>query len=308
MSDLFRVIYLFYDGIGIGQEDDAINPFARYAHSYLSALGGKLPKKRLAEGWNMVATDATLGSCRFASVSYRATALWTGINASQSLGFHMTGFPGPTLQKIIQQHSILKRFQEQGLKASFFNAYHNRSLQYLQKKPRMQSTSYRIQSAAGLRHYDLDDLEKGQALYMDYTHDALHRLYPPLAERFPKKSAFQSGVDFMAMTEGYHLSLHEFFLTDKAGHQKSWEMAEWCIRNIEDFLAGVISVFDPQNQLLLVSSDHGNLEDLTVKTHTLNQVPTFAYGKFSQQALQYTVVYTIFRVLFIDFFSIPFCT
>ncbi|CUH96200.1 hypothetical protein P22_2289 [Propionispora sp. 2/2-37] len=35
----------------------------------------------------------------------------------------------------------------------------------------------------------------------------------------------------------------------------------------------------PENMLVLITSDHGNFEDLSTKKHTLNQVPTILFGK-----------------------------
>ena len=283
MEEKIKIIYLFYDGIGIGEKNSDTNPFTRYASSYLSALGGNSPRERLKD-WHMIPTDAQLGVDGLPQSATGQTSLWTGINAQKFLGYHFTGRPGPTLVKLIWQYSILKKVREHKLCASFLNAYNDIFLAKIQKNTRLQSASYHAQAAAGLAHLSLDDLEKNQALYMDYTHEIMHKMYPELEARFPKQKAYQRGRDLARMALNYDLSLHEFFITDKAGHNRSWEMAQWCIQTIEDFLAGLVSALDPQKQLLLISSDHGNMEDFSTKTHTINLVPSFAYGKFAEKA------------------------
>ena len=203
------------------------------------------------------------------------------------MGRHMTGFPGPTLIPIIREYSIVKQFCQRGKRATLLNAFSKKYFERIKRYPRLKSVSYYIQEAAGIPYMTLDDLAEGHAFFADYTHEFFHRLYPELKESFPKRDAFQCGCDFYHSSQNYDLAMHEFFITDKAGHEQSWSLAEWCITTIESFLAGFLSEFDAKNNLLLISSDHGNLEDLSSKKHTSNLVPVFAYGKFSDLAVQH---------------------
>ena len=84
------------------------------------------------------------------------------------------------------------------------------------------------------------------------------------------------------MSRSYDLTIYEFFLTDKAGHDQDFELARWAITTLEEFLAGICETLDPADELLLVTSDHGNLEDMSTKTHTHNPVPTFVFGAESR--------------------------
>ena len=280
------IIYLFYDGIGFGKNDPDSNPFSRYAHTYLSVLGARSPQQSLPEEWEIIPTDASLGFPGLPQSATGQTALWTGINGAQIMGCHMTAFPGPSLIKYIKEYSMIKQFCEHGRKAVLLNAYTQKYIDRMKAKPRLRSVSSHIQLASGQPYRTLDDLEAGKALYMDYTHEIMHRLYPELRERFPVQPARQRGKDTAQMAKDYDLVLHEFFLSDKAGHKQSWEQAQWCIEKIEDFLSGLIPDLNPEKDFLLISSDHGNLEDLSSKSHTLNPVPTFAYGKFAKEAKQ----------------------
>ena len=57
------------------------------------------------------------------------------------------------------------------------------------------------------------------------------------------------------------------------------EQAVEVLELLDGLLEGIVSRFDFQNNLFFMTSDHGNLEDLSTKTHTRNPVPLFAYGK-----------------------------
>jgi phosphopentomutase len=41
---------------------------------------------------------------------------------------------------------------------------------------------------------------------------------------------------------------------------------------------------DSSEDLLFVTSDHGNIEDISIKTHTKNPVPTILYGNIPERA------------------------
>ena len=304
-----RIIYIFYDGIGYGKNDSNINPFTRYAHTYLSALGGKSSSQSLPKGLEIISTDAQLGIPGLPQSATGQTALWTGVNASSKMGRHITGFPGPTLIRIIKEYSIIKKMCEHGYKASLINAYSNNYLRRLQKNHRLRSASSHVQLASGQAYKNLEDLENGKALFMDYTHEIMHKIYPELKERFPIQSPYKRGQDLISIAQKYDLIIHEFFLTDKAGHDCSWEMAEWCIKIIESFIDGLIASINPKEELLLISSDHGNMEDLSTKRHSFNHVPTIAYGYKAKQAAQYIkniadIPRFIYKVMGID---IEFC-
>src|SRR6202042_77340 len=74
------------------------------------------------------------------------------------------------------------------------------------------------------------------------------------------------------------LGLFEMFLTDKAGHAQDMTWARREIVRVDRFLEALFAAVDPEEQLVVVSSDHGNLEDLSTRSHTRADVPLIAYG------------------------------
>ena len=47
---------------------------------------------------------------------------------------------------------------------------------------------------------------------------------------------------------------------------------------LEHFLASLLEHTDLCSTVVIVCSDHGNMEDISVITHTLNPVPTIVWG------------------------------
>jgi len=50
------------------------------------------------------------------------------------------------------------------------------------------------------------------------------------------------------------------------------------LQRMDGFLAGILDSFDDRNDILLFVSDHGNIEDLSTKSHTRNPVPLIVVG------------------------------
>ena len=278
-----RIIYLFIDGIGFGAQDSERNPFTRYARSYLTPLGGK-PKN--PPDWYVRETDAHLGIPGLPQSATGQTSLWTGVNAQQALGAHKTGFPGPVLRSLIEKHGLIKEALDRGKKATLLNAYSEKYLKHILKHPRLISASTRLQLASGQPLKTMEELESGEALFMDITHEFLHAFHPEMKERLPYREPYARGRDFIAMSRRHDLTIFEYFLSDKAGHNQSFEEAALVIATLEEFLRGVHDELNPEEELFISASDHGNLEDLSVKTHTHNPTATLACGKNARRVLQ----------------------
>ena len=73
--------------------------------------------------------------------------------------------------------------------------------------------------------------------------------------------------------------MYEHFLTDLAGHARDMARAALVLENLEAFLDGLLSHLDLVSHLVVLASDHGNIEDLSTKQHTLNCVPTLLWGE-----------------------------
>jgi len=55
------------------------------------------------------------------------------------------------------------------------------------------------------------------------------------------------------------------------------------LETLDAMISGILRAFDAARTLLLITSDHGNIEDLSVKTHTRHPVPLVVGGAGSSK-------------------------
>jgi hypothetical protein len=260
------LLMIFIDGLGIGPGGSGVNPFTAFQPRVLKlrtdALG-PFPRKGIC-----IPTDALLGVPGLPQSATGQTTLFTGVNAAQRIGRHLQGFPGPTLRKIISEHSLFRRLREQGFLVTFANAF---TPGFFENRPRWVSTTTVMCETAGIQLRDL----KNQSLFMDFTNRFLRKKGYDVPSRGPATAA-RILVD---LTKRFDLCLYEYFLTDLEGHRGSFESAAELLRELDAFLKSVIDFLDLDRSSLLIASDHGNVEDMSHGQHTLNPVPTMLWGE-----------------------------
>jgi len=270
-----KIIFLFIDGLGLGGPDPAVNPCMDASLNILRFCEDGKSGQDASHGGVMVPADACLGVSGLPQSASGQTALLTGVNASKMLGRHLPGYPNEALRNVLREHSIFKRISEAGLQGAFANAY--RPLFFRLKEAtrwRLSATTVATLSA-DLPFFSTDRLQEGQGLYHDLTNEAL------IARGFdvPRRTPAQAGRVLKGIADSYDFILFEYFLTDRAGHGQDRMMALREMQKLDAFVASLIDAIDPEGTLLLLASDHGNIEDLSVKTHTRNRVPVFAWGE-----------------------------
>ena len=92
----------------------------------------------------------------------------------------------------------------------------------------------------------------------------------------PKITTIDAAQRLYTILPNYDLVMYEYYLTDKAGHTKSHEDAETVMNPFDEFLLHILK-HKKEDDLLVITSDHGNLEDLSVKTHTRNKIPLMVF-------------------------------
>jgi phosphopentomutase len=120
---------------------------------------------------------------------------------------------------------------------------------------------------------NFDQLRRGEAVGFDIDHEVLRQMGYDVEPVDP----VEAGRRAARVAAEHHFTLYEHFLTDKAGHARDMAEARRVLERLDAFLAGLLQEL-PEDHLLLITSDHGNIEDLSVKTHTLNPVATFVRG------------------------------
>jgi 2,3-bisphosphoglycerate-independent phosphoglycerate mutase len=280
------------DGLGLGPEDDPANPLRgadldlfsnfRDADWRAPSDGGRpesLPsvvrRGPLPFAGVVRSTDPSLGVGGLPQSATGQTTIFTGENAAAILGRHFNGVPLATLQKVLLRSSIMKRLVEAGRPAVFVNAFRPLFFELgdVVWKKGMSATTW-TNHAAGLAFKTMDDLLAGRAVYQDITHDSLRARGYDIAERTPERAG-----EILAAVSGEHqFTLFEFFQTDKAGHGRDEAKAVRELSKLERMLGAALASIDPSETTVVLTSDHGNIEDLSTKMHTLNPVPTLVLG------------------------------
>ena len=74
-------------------------------------------------------------------------------------------------------------------------------------------------------------------------------------------------------------TLYEYFITDKIGHAQDRDAARRVLPLLARFIRALLGKLDLERSTVILTSDHGNIEDLSVRNHTLNPVPTIVWGR-----------------------------
>lgn len=281
-----QVMLLFIDGVGLGEENPAVNPLVAARMDHLRGLLGGRPLVRAAlpiagpPVWAVV-TDPTLGVPGLPQSATGQTTIFTGANAAQAIGRHLNAYPTPNLKKILHERSIFKAVRERGGRATFLNAYSPAFFQWMEAgfpkivdRRRSPSASTVAMLASGLPFRSFDDLRRGEAVFHDIdNHTMRGRGYDDIAIVEPE----EAGRRAAGVAAQHHFTLYEHFLTDYAGHSRDPAMAIEVLERFDRFLGGLLAHMPPE-VTLVITSDHGNIEEITVKTHTLNPVATICRG------------------------------
>ena len=270
-----NVFLFFIDGLGIGTRGPH-NPLDQLEDAEPLALFQNEQPEIPFDGV-LIETDARLGvEGRPQSASGQTTIL-TGVNAPATVGYHKQGFPNRALLDVISEHSIFLQLKRAGVTPiTFANTY---TKKFFEGRPRWISATTAAVEAAGLQFNTVEDLRAGRAVYQDFTNRMLIERGEDVVLRTPE----EAGDVLASIVENYRFTLYEYFITDKVGHAQDREAARFVLQNLARLIRRVLARIDPTSTTMILTSDHGNIEDLSTRSHTLNQVPTIIWGPGSQR-------------------------
>ena len=87
-----------------------------------------------------------------------------------------------------------------------------------------------------------------------------------------------AGVRLAGLARNYDFSFFEYWSTDYAGHKQDMGWALQQLDVFDEVLGGLIEAWQPTDGLILLTSDHGNMEDLSTRRHTNAEVPALLIG------------------------------
>ena len=132
----------------------------------------------------------------------------------------------------------------------------------------------------GMRLNKATDVRTGKALTAEITNERWNK---KLGYSLPIISPETAARRLLRIASRNSFTLYEYFLTDHIGHGRYEDEFEQIINNLDKFLYKVLDEFNYEKFTLIICSDHGNLEDLSVKTHTLNPALMIAAGKNAEK-------------------------
>jgi hypothetical protein len=274
-----RLLFIFLDGIGLGENNPVTNPFARARMPKLNQLleGRSLLKDAApfqGEYASLLAIDPAVGVSGLPQSATGQAILLTGINIPAALGYHYGPKPNPEVAAYLKEATLFSRITKESRKAALLNAYPPRYFDGIDSGKRLYSSIPLAVINAGLPLFRHDDLFAGRALSADFTGEGWRTM---LGFRdAPVMEANEAGRKLASLAKEYDFSLFEYWASDYAGHKQQMENAIELMETFDGVLGGLADAWE--DGLILVTSDHGNMDDLSTRKHTDANVPALVIG------------------------------
>lgn len=276
-----RLLFLFLDGVGLGENDPETNPLARAEMPHLQYLlgGRKLLRESapyLGERAELLALDAGLGVDGLPQSATGQASLLTGKNAPREIGYHYGPKPDPLVTKFLSNGTIFSILKRRGKKVAFLNAYPPGYFEGIRSGRRLYSAIPMAVTKAGIKLKNQEDLYAGEALSADFTGKGWREhLRIPDAPVF---EPYQAGIKLAELAMDLDFAFFEYWLSDYAGHKRNMPAALEVLSTLDGVIGGLASEWRDEEGLVLITSDHGNMEDMSTRRHTSNPVPAVILG------------------------------
>jgi 2,3-bisphosphoglycerate-independent phosphoglycerate mutase len=276
-----KILFLFLDGIGLGEDDPAINPFARAHMPHLeSLLGGKKLTKSAApfegERVTLLSVDPNLGVKGLPQSATGQAVLLTGINIPSELTYHYGPKPNPEVARYLDGNTIFSKTIKANKKTALLNAYPPRYFDGIDSGKRLYSSIPLALTNAGLPLFTDLDYYAGHALSADFTGEGWREFLG-----FPEAPLFDpytAGLKLGELARKYDFSFFEYWASDYAGHKQDMPSAVKQLETFDSVLKGLLEAWQGEDGLIVLTSDHGNMEDLSTRKHTAANVPLLLFG------------------------------
>ncbi|MBN2146788.1 MAG: hypothetical protein JW726_05345 [Anaerolineales bacterium] len=276
------VLLLFMDGVGLGANDPSANPLALAHMPNLRALLDGHPLTAAAplplenQRASLLPIDACMGVDGRPQSATGQAALLSGRNIPAALGFHDGPKPSPEIINMLRSGTIFHHLQAAGRSASLLNAYPPRYFSAIESGRRLPGTIALAARLAGIPLKTQADLFSGKALSADFTAQGWHE-HLGITDT-PRITPVEAGKRLASLALSYDFAIFEYWLSDIAGHRQEMEQACALLETFDEVLGGLLASWQDEHGLILITSDHGNLEDLTTRRHTTNPVPALLFG------------------------------
>ena len=257
-----KVLFLFIDGVGLSKPA-ADNPVNEEVCPTLCRLFTEHAKP----------VDACLGVEGAPQSATGQATMFTGVNCPMVMGKHCEGFPGLELRKIIEENNLFLQLKKRGKKVKFADAYLVDSAEELAGR-RFKSVTTVMALTTPETVSTADDLVADRAVMQDITRETIQDRYPDIPVIVPQRAA----EHLFTIARENDFTLFEFFQTDVSGHSMDYARACEVLRLYDRFLTALIRRTETAGITVVMTADHGNIEEIKERSHTRNPVPFVAYG------------------------------
>ena len=277
-----HILMLFLDGIGLGDDDPEVNPFAVAQMPTLTKLtnGRRWLRgigRQVSERASFVPTDPCLNvSGRPQSATGQATIL-TGRNIPQIIGEHYGPKPSAPIRELLAQNNFFKQVKEFGKQAALIEGYPSRWHKGIDSGMRLRASYQQAAYEAGQTIFGEEKVNQGEALTAEWTGEAWHTHLKLTAT--PIYTPVEAGRQMVKISQAYDFAFHAHWMTDLVGHRGPLDEGVKLLETFDGVMSGVLDSWDDDEGLVIITSDHGNMEEIGNRKHTRNNVPTLIIGK-----------------------------
>lgn len=276
-----HILMVFLDGIGLGKADPNINPFA----------AANLPTLAyLANGYRWLADtgfqansrgifmplDPRMGVPGRPQSGSNQAAIVTGKNIPALIGEHYGPKPNKAIRNLLDQGNFFIDLVNAGRTAALLEAYPPRWHKGIDSGKRIPASYQYAVRSAGLQFMNADDFRAGRALSGDWTGEGWHA-HLGFSDT-PTRSPYEAGRALARISRSYDFAFFSHWMTDVVGHRGPLEDGILLLQTFDEAVRGLLDEWDENEGLIIITSDHGNLEDLSHGKHTENDVPLLLIG------------------------------
>jgi 2,3-bisphosphoglycerate-independent phosphoglycerate mutase len=281
-----HVLLIFLDGIGLGDDDPAINPFAAAdlptlhdlsnGHRWLRGIGRQFNQRA-----TFLPLDTGLGVEGRPQSGTNQAVIVTGRNVPALIGRHFGPKPTAAVRAILDEDNIFKRLVDRGKSAAILEAYPPPWHEGIASGKHLPASYQYAAMSAGLRLLETADFVEGRALSGDWTGEGW-RTQMQFTDT-PLYTPYEAGRKLVELSRQYDFVYFPHWLTDIVGHRGPMTRAVELLQTFDGVMRGVLETWQDDEGLIIITSDHGNLEDLSHGRHTQNDVPGVIIGAGKNQ-------------------------
>jgi hypothetical protein len=281
-----HIIIIFLDGIGLGNDDPTINPFATIDAPTLHQLSGgnrwlKNTPRTETNRAIFIPTDAQFGIEGRPQSATGQAAILTGRNVPSEIGEHYGPKPTPQIRDILAENNLFKSIIDNGGQAALINPFPPPFFKGINSGKRLPSSIQDAVLKAGISLMTEQDYFNHEAVSPDWTGEGwTHYLGYSDA---PTYTPEESGALLGKLALKRDLTFFSTWITDEIGHRGPFERGVEFMQLFDRVMAGLLDIWNDDDGLIIITSDHGNMEVQGDRRHTQNQVPTVVIGNARHQ-------------------------